>query len=103
MSTPETQLSIFHNTLSLQGAELAENDSKANSLARLILKFFRQNPGCTFTPFEVQEKLDLGRKPITSIRRAMTDLTQTDPPCLVKTDIRKQGVYGADNFCWRLV
>jgi hypothetical protein len=102
MNTPDTQLSIFHNTLNQSGAELAESDKKANSLAILILKFFRQNPGCTFTPFEVQDKLDLGRKPITSIRRAMTDLTHTDPPYLVKTDIRKQGEYGADNYCWRL-
>jgi hypothetical protein len=98
----DTQLSIFHNPVNIPAAQLAQEQFKANSLAMLILQFFKKNPGCTFTPFEIQDKLYLHNRPITSIRRAMTDLTQTDPPLLVKTDITKPGNYKYDNHCWRL-
>jgi len=53
------------------------------------------------TPFDIQEALgilyDLNA-PITSVRRAITDLTTEEK--LVKTDIMKKGKYGKEVHCW---
>ena len=55
------------------------------------------------TPFDIQEALtnlyDLDA-PITSVRRAITDLTTEDR--LIKTDIMKKGKYGKEVHCWKL-
>ena len=55
------------------------------------------------TPFDIQEALsnlyDLNA-PITSVRRAITDLTTEDK--LIKTDIMKKGIYGKEVHCWKL-
>ena len=93
------QLDIFYNTINLEGAELKERQFKAGCLASTILDFFKKHPDVTFTPFEVQSALNLHNRPITSIRRAITDLT---PGHLIKTDIMRPGELGSPNHTWAL-
>jgi hypothetical protein len=100
----QLQLGFFYNTTHLEGNELHMRRFKADTEARLILAFFKMHPGEFFTPFDVYNALgytDILK--ITSVRRSMADLTNTNPPLLEKTDIMKQGERGALNHTWKLV
>ena len=90
----------FYNTINSKGSELKTNNKKASNQNDVILDFFQRNWDKTFNPFEVEEALGLDNTPTTSIRRAMTTLT--DKGSLVKTDIQRLGRYGKLNFCWKL-
>ena len=68
----------------------------------LILLVFARNKKSILTPFEVQEILssDFNRSlPITSVRRAINTLTNIN--ALDKTNIKRKGVYGKTNYCWK--
>ena len=52
-----------------------------------------------FSPFDVLDLTELNA-PITSIRRALTDLTSKGK--LVKSSIMKMGPYGKQVHCWKL-
>lgn len=90
----------FYNTNSETGSELKSSINKSKHQEEIILAFFKKHPDKEFTPFEVQEAVGLDGVPITSIRRAITNLT--DDGRLEKTDTQRKGVYGKKNFCWRL-
>ena len=68
-------LDRFHNTTSLQGDDLKQREIRAGSQNRKILDFFKMHPYERFTPFEVRDAIYVQYPPITSIRRAITDLT----------------------------
>lgn len=97
-------MNLFHNTLDLPESELKARQFKAGSQNEKILEFFKWNPGKLYTPFEIQNyACILGNgylTPITSIRRAITDLTKLG--YLEKTKEKRAGEYGIDNFTWRL-
>jgi hypothetical protein len=95
-----TQLDIFYNTASLIGRDLVLHELKAGTQNAIILQLFKARPEWLFTPFQVKDILCLDKTPITSIRRAMTTLT--DLGYLVKTKTRKMGEYGELNYCWKL-
>lgn len=99
----ETQLemSLFHNTLDLPESELKVRQLKAGSQNQKILEFFKRNPGLLYTPFDIQRLCFFPHTPITSIRRAMTDLTKLG--YLEKTKEKRAGEYGELNYCWRLL
>lgn len=90
----------FHNTIHQDGSELGKSRFKANAQEQLILNFFLSNPVGEFTPFEVKDALNLDGVPITSIRRAISNLTEDEE--LIKTDTQKEGGYGKPNYCWKL-
>jgi hypothetical protein len=96
---PHHQLDIFHNTIGLDPAEAARQGRINGYQSEQILKFFRSNPRYHFTPFDVAIRTGL-RAPITSIRRAITDLTRSG--YLVKTERMKIGQYGMPNHTWKL-
>ncbi|MBA7475648.1 hypothetical protein ES707_11020 [subsurface metagenome] len=79
---------------------LLEFEEKAVTQEAKVLFFFRQNLHRSFTPFEVKQHSGLNA-PITSIRRAMSNLT--DQGRLIKTPATRQGEYGKPNYCWRLL
>ena len=89
----------FHNTINLTGPELRSAQSSAKSQEAEILKLFRQG-WQTFTPSEVLRKLDT-KAPITSIRRAITNLTTQG--FLVKLDYTIRGPLGKPEHLWALV
>lgn len=65
----------------------------------VILTFFQAHPNATFTPYAVLAGTGLNC-PITSVRRAMTDLTNADK--LEKVDHDRLEIYGVCNKVWRL-
>ena len=66
----------------------------------LILDFYRRNPTKAMTPSHVHAFLFARTMtPLTSIRRAITDLTEVGQ--LEKTDRKRAGLYGKDEHCWR--
>lgn len=99
----QLQLGFYYNTTRVEGNELRMRRFKADTESRLILAFFRMHPGELFTPFDVFNALDyIDALKIISIRRSMTDLTQSNPPLLLKTKVMKKGERGALNHTWKL-
>ena len=91
----------YYNTTELAGDELKKAWSDAETQELKILVLFREHPRVTFTPFEVMRHVfPDGRTPITSVRRAITNLT--DSGALVKTPHQREGEYGKVCYCWRL-
>lgn len=91
----------FYNTIHEDSETLRESIRNAKSQEEKIELFFRATPDKLFTPFDIQY---LGvfdnNVPITSIRRAMTNLSEKG--VLEKTGNKREGGYGKDNYCWRL-
>ena len=89
----------FYNTTNQSGIELQISIRNAKNQAERILNIMKH---CNepMTPFDVQQVYSsfFDPVPITSIRRAMTNLT--DENKLTKTDKQKSGIYGAPNYCW---
>jgi len=93
------QLNFFHNTIGLLPSEHREKDKKAINQSEKILALFKESPHCDFTPSEVY--LKFGQQyPLTSIRRAISTLCKAGD--LVKTDRKRIGIYGEDNYTWKL-
>ena len=98
----------FYNTIELQNSDLDRARRKASSQQERILAFFMSNPGRLITPDEVWTHVfpvrdfgdDSRNAPITSIRRAMTNLTKEG--LLVKTQHMKPGYYDKLVYCWQL-
>ena len=90
---------MYYNTNNETGETLQESRETAKTQSGAILQYFRDNPGEELTPFEIKAKLRM-RAPITSIRRAISDLTTEG--MLEKTDTLKAGNYGKKCHCWKL-
>lgn len=70
-----------------------------NNQEDTILSFFIDHGG-THTPCEVQAKAGMYSCPLTSVRRAITNLT--DMGLLVKTNVKREGIFGKPCHTWRL-
>jgi hypothetical protein len=93
------QIDMFHNTIQLLPSEKVEREKKALNQNEKILAFFKENPMSDFTPAEVW--LKFGQQyPLTSIRRAISDLTKAGD--LIKTDLKRKGIYNEINCVWKL-
>jgi hypothetical protein len=90
---------MYFNTNNETGETLNQSRSRALSQEDVIYRFFMDNPREELTAFEVKAKLRM-RSPITSIRRAITELTSKGR--LEKLDKMKKGEYGKNCHCWRL-
>ena len=67
-----------------------------------ILKIAERMVDGEFSPSQMLQKLETyGRRiPITSVRRAISDLTRNGE--LVKTDKQVMGIYGRKEYVWRI-
>ena len=97
------QLGIFdkpahHNTTNLEPAELEKAEKAAINQEDIILNLFRDDPA-EKTPCHVWEILGYVW-PLTSVRRAMSNLT--DNGLLYKTTTQRIGIYGKPAYCWKL-
>lgn len=93
----------YHNTTDSSGNQLEQYEQKAVTQEQRVLHFFEANPGRSFTPSEVLSYAFshlLPRPPVTSVRRAMSNLTA--PGKLEKTTEQRQGPYGRPEYAWRL-
>jgi hypothetical protein len=88
----------FHNTINESGEKLTELKQNAKTQQEKILWYFFMNKDHAYTPFEIQVCV-LPNAPITSIRRAITNLTTQGQ--LIRTDAKKEEQYGVMNYKWK--
>ena len=88
----------YYNTTNEKGGKLKESHRKARTQEEIIYSYFFTY-GKPLSPSQVLDKLNLNC-PITSIRRAMTNLTLDNK--IIKTDERVKGLYGKSEHLWRL-
>lgn len=86
----------WYNTIELEKNALEKEIQNAKNQEEKILIVFKKEK--ELTPSEVWEYLM--EYPLTSIRRAMTNLT--DQGRLIKTSTQKVGYYGKANYVWKL-
>lgn len=94
----------WYNTISLSGEQLKAENAKALAQGELILAIFKANPGRSLSPsqlYHIFNKKYFLHPPITSIRRALTNLTKKDK-VLIKTGEQVQGLYHLPEYTWRL-
>lgn len=85
-------------------SERVHGERKAREQEALVVAFFRANPGA-WSPSQVHERVFGERVPLTSTRRAMTNLSDADrflTPPLRKTELRVDGPFGRPEHLWRL-
>jgi hypothetical protein len=101
MGEPEL---IFHDTVPAPIELLGKYRKKAVRQKEIVLQFFRDRYSMNFTPAEVFEGISLTENNcilLTSVRRAITDLTKEGK--LTKCDYseRREGGFGHPNRTWR--
>jgi len=90
----------YHNTTDSSGQTLIEYNQKAQSQEEKILQFFQEHALAEYSPSEVHEYTYSRNTPLTSIRRAISNLTRQG--FLVKTTAQTKGYYGKLEYKWRL-
>ena len=90
----------FYNTTHENGETLNNYNLKANSQSSKIIKFFKEMKK-PMTPSEVHMNLFDETTPLTSIRRAMSNLTDKHQ-VLEKTEVKQEGIYGREEYKWKL-
>ena len=93
---------MFYNTIDLKGSELQDALQKTEVNKERIYLLLKYLKGY-YTPFQVQAQYNRLFKeiPITSVRRALTDLTNEGR--LKKSDRMKVEKYGAKNHLWAAI
>lgn len=89
----------YHNTTQMTGAALLEAVRAARNQDEAVLAIF-ERAGRPLTPSDVWRMTsDAGHRwPLTSIRRAITNLTTDER--LVRLDFQRTGVYGRPEHLW---
>ena len=93
---------MYYNTNKEAGKTLRKSKKKAFNQGKMILAIFQQNPKSKFTPEVILQKLQAVHLnyPITSIRRAMSDLKEEG--YLIKTDDKAKGDWGKNVHLWKI-
>ena len=88
----------YFNTTNEKGEELKRNHAKAITQDQRIFNIYNAER-VPLTPYDIYIMMGDGT-PITSIRRAINTLTAEDK--LIKTNIKRKGMYGKLNYAWEL-
>ena len=91
---------MYHNTTESLGPELRKYQEKAKSQEKRILAFLKHDYTRAITPSCAVRWIFKDSVPITSVRRALTNLTNAGE--LVKTTAQTKGPYGRPEFIWEL-
>jgi hypothetical protein len=91
--------SSYYNTTHSIHPELTRYEEKAKSQEERILEYFKTYE-VSATPSNLLRVLFHDQVPLTSIRRAFTNLTNAGD--LVKTDRQVRGPYDRPEYQWRL-
>lgn len=94
----DTGQDSYFNTTRQTGDQLAQYREQAATQESVIIQFFREHPHSAYTPSDLSKLLP--RAPLTSIRRAVTNLTRQG--LLEKTTSQKAGIYNRPEHKWRL-
>lgn len=89
---------MFYNTTNEKNPALKEYHSKSEKQKETIKEFFNNHPEWFYTPSEVWRLIFPPSVPITSIRRAMTDLTKEN--FLTMTQIKVMSPWGRPEHKW---
>tara|TARA_R110002020_G_scaffold128392_5_gene287793 strand:- start:2338 stop:2628 length:291 start_codon:yes stop_codon:yes gene_type:complete len=92
------EANMYYNTNKERGSELRSSRAKVNKQENVILNVFNNN--VKLSPEEVLRFSGLNA-PLTSIRRAITNLT--DKGLLKKTGTMKKGSYGKMVHTWQKI
>ena len=95
----------YHNTNNLRGDELKAADKRAMKQNVWIGQFFKRNAYMSLTPSAVKRAYDKAFSTdvlITSVRRAMSDLTKGEGSLLIKLDLTTKSPRGGRESYWRL-
>jgi hypothetical protein len=95
----------FYNTIHLEGEEKEKVEAKFSKQELEIISVFKRVK-TILTPFDVQKHYEENNPavPITSIRRAMTNLTEKGIlEKMPKEHGMKDGLYGKPNHYWKLI
>lgn len=89
----------YFNTNRLSGDDLRQAELDANAQEAAVVAVFKRLRK-SLAPHEVWDASpELSKAPLTSVRRAMTSLT--DRGVLIKTDRMVMGIYGKPVHLWR--
>lgn len=91
---------MFYNTNNETAATLQDSRSKGKRQETAVLGYYLQHPHEFVSPSQLFRAFEHKHWPITSIRRAVTDLTNEG--LLVKTPKTVTGIYGKKEHCWKL-
>lgn len=89
----------YFNTTAETGQTLATYRQSAMKQEEAVLALFRARR-LPMSPSQVWRHIDPDRTPLTSIRRAMRDLTLDGH--LERLEVKVEGVYGRPEHLWRL-
>lgn len=95
---------MFHNTVNATQPELQLFSQQAEKLETVVLSFFKEKKGSWFNPPYVHKivRSRTGKDiPLTSVRRAISDLTR-DGKLEKSATAESKGIYGVKNYCWTL-
>ena len=88
----------YHDTTDVKGKALDHYEDKATTQGQKVLFFMRAFPGFAFSPEDVHNVLFGPTVPLTSTRRAMSNLTRDG--LIVKTAEQVIGQYGRPVCKW---
>jgi len=89
----------YFNTTHTEGIQLATYTAKAQCQEKAVLEFFVHNEGVRFTPEHINTYV-LPDVPLTSVRRALTNLTTERK--LTKLSVKTTGKFGRPIHFWAL-
>lgn len=90
---------MFYNTINLKGIDLDAARNKSKSQEEFIKWLFNEEPTLEATPSQLLSLFN-SNVPITSVRRALTNLTNDN--VLEKTEKQIVGMYGKLEHVWKL-
>ncbi len=88
----------YYNTTHTFGRQLAKFSQRALGQEQRILAFYETADAFLYTPSEVRQRVFDDSVPLTSVRRAMTNLTTRAK--LFKSTKQRPGPYGKPEHCW---
>ncbi len=92
----------YFNTTSVRGQQLVHYEEKAEDQENIIALFFSNHPTGEWTPEDLQKYHPwFGDTPLTSIRRAFTNLKNLG--FIFKTAHQIKGMYGRPIYTWRIM
>lgn len=92
----------YYNTTHQGGEQLALFKVKAERQEVAIINYWRAHKKEKFHPAQIQQRIEtLNNAPLTSIRRAFTNLSKTGN--IKKTDFQVKGPYSRPTHLWEYV
>ena len=92
-------MNTFYNTTHEKEPDISKIREMAGKQQDIVYDIFKNSPEELLTPWQAWGFMPDGI-PITSVRRAITNLTIAGK--LEKTEIKRMGPYGKNAYCWRI-